>query len=423
MIEILDDFEGARIGSATITDGGREVHIELLKEVPVRADGIEHDYNLHFTFGIRNKADSNRTIRVRVGNGDRSRLAYDDPILYASERPDQGYGRLAVEGKTDNYNTYDFDLPVPANGVTYVANCYPRPLSVLSPLFDEIADRGGAERRVYGQSIEGRELVVYEYRKPGHHRPMVLVSSGIHPPEPDTWATESIMDHLSSDAARALREIFDFAIAPVMNPDGYARGAQAANAAGVNFYWDFRHRDKKNCPEAVAFYEYAMKIKPVLYFDFHAYTFQKFKYASPYCKPVAHYDGPEVRRLVCQIDAALRAGVSNGRSMEGFVTYAPSTLGAKLTRSLNTITYAKYHIHMRDGESRCREHAVKAILTACDVLASNGVVDSRRILRRPYGHVRSSLKTRVIRRRDVLWSRYLYPRLGAVCGAVKRALQ
>ena len=208
-INIKSDFEGARLGHATVE--GNIVKVELLYDEPVVADWNRHDYRLHFTFGIENISSSAENVRVLVSGGDREELPYSSPLIFASEKPNSGYHRIEVDGASDQYNTYDFDVEIGAGKTLYLANCLPRFLSSLMPELDKAANRSGAEREVFGHSIEGRELVAYKFIREGN-RPLVLVSSGIHPPEPDTLATEALIEFLGTEMSENLRDTFDLSL-------------------------------------------------------------------------------------------------------------------------------------------------------------------------------------------------------------------
>ena len=419
MIRVRNDFEGARLGSALVD--GAEVNIELLYETPVTADWMTHEYRLHFTFGIENLGDEPRNVRVKVGGASRETLPPVTPLIYMSSDPLTGYRPYNVSGATDEYQLYDFDMNIAPKQVTYIANCLPRPLSRLTQQFDSIAEQAGAERIVFGKTLEGRELVAYRYGI--GDKPVVLVSSGIHPPEPDTLATEALMGFMADTKSAELRRHFDFVFAPILNPDGYHHGSQAGNAAGINFYWDFRHWDNNRCPEAAYFYEFALKTVPLIYFDFHAYTFQWKKHASPYIKPLSRYRDGQVRQLVARINETMLRSVSDGKSMTGFPTYAPSTLGEKLTRKFNTITYAKYHVHLKDGEQGCRDHALKAVSTACSVAMAADMASNQRVLVAPHGEVKRELLHELVRWLAVYWHGWLLSSLREVYGRMLPTLR
>jgi len=421
-LTVLTNFEGARLGNSIVE--GNCIKAELLYDEPVVADWKRHDYRLHFTFGIENKSDREQKVRICITGGDRDELLYSSPLIFISEQALSGYHRIEVDGASDEFNTYDFDVIIPAEKTLYLANCLPRFLSRLLPMFDELANQGGALRDVFGHSIEGRELIAYKFIGKGDDRPLVLITSGIHPPEPDTLATEALIKFLGKDESEELRGKFDFVVVPVMNPDGYAHGSQAGNAAGINFYWDFRYHDPVHYPEAKALYDYAMELKPLLYFDFHAYTFQSRKHASPYCKPVRRYRGDRVRQAVSASYERVKKEVSNGKGVYGFGTYAPSTFGEILTRKLNTIGYAKYHIHLQDGVEESKKHAVNAVRTVCEVLIEYKLTRPQDVLKSPSRLVVGEGLLELFRKLDVYWSGLIFPALyGYYCRHFRRLIK
>jgi len=172
---------------------------------------------------------------------------------------------------------------------------------------------------------------------------------------------------------------------------------------GINLYWDFKEKDKTNAPEAYYLWQYFLKLQPSIYLDFHSYTFQLHrKKASPYIKPLFFYRGEEVKNLVKLINKEL-ISLHNGNYLSGDLTYAPSTLAYKLTEKFNTITYAKYHLHTRDGKEEFKNKAVNIVKTISQNLITNNLHDKNKILAHPYGHVRSNIKDIIRRKLRVLW--------------------
>jgi len=366
-IEVLTQFECAMIGSAELEN--RFLKISVPFDPVCKTDWLEHDYRLHFCFGLKNKTESQITVSVSVNSGHEVKLKKKMPPLYGAETPEGPYTRFdADSGKTDLFNRYLFDIDLLPGETKFISNTIPRTLGPLHQKFTDIAAKGYARKTSFGKSLDGRDLEAYEYRREGNDRPVVMVTSGMHPPEPDTFATEAIMEFLGSDLSWPLREVFDFIIVPIVNPDGYARATQACNAAGVNIYWDFRFKDVGNCPEAYFLYKLASDVRPSVYIDFHAYTFQTQKIGGPYCKPLRRYSGSRVRTLVREINTGFSQQMPDQKAMQGYVTYTPSSLGEILTRAFNTISYAKYHIHLQDGELRCKEVAVNVLELISKVL-------------------------------------------------------
>ena len=409
-IDVLTQFEGAMVGSAVLED--RFLKISIPFDPVCKSDWLEHDYRLHFCFGLKNCTGNEIKVSVSVNSGHEVKLREKMPPLYGADAPEGPYTRFDIDcGKTDLFNRYLFDINLRPGETKFISNTIPRTLGLLHQKFTDLAGNGRARITSFGKSLDGRDLVAYEYRGEGHDRPVVMVTSGMHPPEPDTFATEAIMEFLGSDLSWPLREVFDFIIVPVVNPDGYARATQACNAAGVNIYWDFRFKDVGNCPEAYFLYKLASDIRPSVYIDFHAYTFQTQKIGGPYCKPLRRYSGTRVRNLVKEINAGFSRQMPDQQPIKGYVTYTSSSLGEVLTRTFNTISYAKYHIHLQDGELRCREVAVSVLELISTVLKDAdirlrvdliGISQSRSLERLCHGAMCWG---------DTLWSGLLHRRL------------
>ena len=106
-----------------------------------------------------------------------------------------------------------------------MANTYFQPPRELFARLEGLARAGGAERLEFGKSVEGRNLTAYLYLDQApENAPLVLVTSGFHPAEPDTLATQAILEYLAGEEGRALRKKLRFAVVPVMNPDGFIHG-------------------------------------------------------------------------------------------------------------------------------------------------------------------------------------------------------
>jgi hypothetical protein len=82
-----------------------------------------------------------------------------------------------------------------------------------------------------GQSVEGRDIPVVRLRGEGKRRFFIL--AGQHPGEHSgSWACEGIVEYLLSSIseARELAGAFDWAIVPMLNPDGNVHGWSGATA-------------------------------------------------------------------------------------------------------------------------------------------------------------------------------------------------
>lgn len=369
MIRVLEDHAGTRIGGAQ-TDG-EHVAIRMLREPMTRADWTTHDYNVHFCVGLENAGTTDAEVELSVEGGNWNDLPDRRPLLYAAPQASGPFAPAEFPARTNLRRQYAVRIPLAAGTRIYVANTLVRDLNALSADFDDLAVTGGAERRVIGRTLKDREIAAYIYGDP--RKGALLVTSGFHPPEPDTLATDEIMRYLGSAEGRSLTARMAVAVVPIANPDGYANGTQGANAAGVNFYWHFARELPARCPEAAALWRFAESLAPRGYIDFHCYTFQLGKRAGPYQRPLFFYDAATVRQACAALYRRLQHDVP-GVPVNGFPTYAPHTLGAMLVRRFDTLSLAKYHLHLAEGESGCRKRGVGVFLAMAETLMDHGLV-------------------------------------------------
>src|SRR5688500_17705857 len=374
-----------------------------------------YDYNRHFAFGIENLSGADIDAEILIGCASADELPDSPALLFAADSPTEGFSRTDVWSRADARKAYAIRVRLRSGQTRYFANYLFRPYRWLALLFDRLAHAGRAERGVIGRSVESRELVSYSYTRPAPAdgiRPAMLITSGVHPPEPDTLATEAIMEYLATAQSERLRDIFDIHVVPVMNPDGFVHGYNGCNANEINFYWLFDRHDQVRCPEAHALWSLVERVRPIVYFDWHGYTFQRgAKHAAPYVKPVMLHSGARVRQLVRTLNSRVQK-VADGHSTTGFLTYAPSTLATQLTLTFNTITYAKYHLELRLGDARNKRLAVKTLETVLDTMIDAVIRDARSILQRPYGNIRPDPVANVAQPLLFWWGGHARPTLG-----------
>jgi hypothetical protein len=182
--------------------------------------------------------------------------------------------------------------------------------------------------------------------------------------EPDTWATEALLDRLGG-RDRPILDHVDVVLVPIVNPDGFVHGLSGCNMAGVNILWEFRHRDPETCPEAVALWELVQRTCPWVHIDFHSYTVQgSTKVIGPYYKPLTFYSGESARACMRQISNSLDQ-IPGSRPQ---YPVAPTASFYRLTRETNLLTVAKYHVHLDLGEQGCKRLAWQVFTRVCDVL-------------------------------------------------------
>ena len=376
MPKLIRDFSGASVGD--FHDDGNEIYACTFKEPLVKVDGIVHDYGLHFCFGVSNDSRKGVSADVYV-NADKScgDLIHDANI-YMAKNPGEEFA-YGIVGKTDRKKSYSFSLSLGANETVYIANSYVRQYERLSVTFEELACQGHGERIIYGRSVEGRELSAYRYGSGigQNDKPEVLIVSGWHPPEGDTFGTEGIAEMLTDDGEREeLLKSVNITIIPIGNPDGFVHGFGGCNVNLRNVYWDFDINDRDEIPETYFAWKLMEKIKPDVYFDFHGYTFQGgSKFLSSYIKPLLFYSGRR-RGFAENLNRRIikRCG---GKCIKGYSTFTPSTPGCRLTSKFDTITYAKFHFHIDDGIPALKELGRDLIKVTVDEIRHSGTVFSR----------------------------------------------
>ena len=399
-LRILNDCCGTRPGAVCVL--GNKISLSILTEPMTRADWTTHDYNVHFCCGVENVGDESCTVEVSVNGGRFDQLPQVAPLLYASTSPDAGFEPFTGQARTDLRKRYAISLTLQRGERIYLANTLVRSLPFLQQRFDTLAKRGGGIRRVFGHSVLGRELVAYTYGNPTKHG-CILVSSGFHPPEPDTLATEAIMEWLGNREGMALARQIAIVVIPLANPDGYALGTQGANAEGINFYWHFAREMPDRCPEATALWRLADGLAPRGYVDFHSYTFQLNKEAGPYVRPLQFHASVQAKRAAKAFYDAL-AEQLHTRPVIGFSTYAPHTLGSMLADKYDTVTAAKYHLHLKQGAKACGLHGLRVFQLLAEALLTEKMIGR--------GRSRSRRALDLVCWARRIWAGLLRPQLG-----------
>jgi hypothetical protein len=402
MIEIVDSNIGVK--ATNVVCEGDRITATIAREPMTRADWTTHDYNVHFCIGLRNSGAQGQSVLLLIEGVEWDALPSVRPLIYTASDPDGPFMPADIDGRTDLGKRYALKLDLRPGSTLFVANMLPRSSKLVLAEAEKLAVAGGAKKITYGKSLDGHDLIAWRYGDPAL-KATVLVTSGFHPPEPDTWATRAILDWLSRSESAPLREQLSFMIVPVANPDGYDRRTQAANAAGINFYWDFARDRPELCPEAAALWALAMDVAPRGYVDFHGYTFQLRKKPGPYVKPMSFYNSPQVRdaaNLFCR----RLLEYPGTKAVRGFSSYAPQTLGAMLTETFDTITAAKYHIHLAEGPDASGARAIAVVGALADALVANQ-------LTRPAVRQQPMWRTPVRRAREI-WAGLIRPQIGLI---------
>jgi hypothetical protein len=198
-VRVLTDFEGASLDVQRIV--GTTVVARLREEALCHADGAVYDYNRHFAFGLQNLSATAVETQVLIGCSSPEELPSTAALLFASSSPDRAFDAADVWSRSDARKAYAIRVSLKAGETRYFANYLFRPYRALATLFERLGGASGARREILGHSVQGRELVAYVYARSSSEiapRPTMLITSGVHPPEPDTFATEAIMEHLAT---------------------------------------------------------------------------------------------------------------------------------------------------------------------------------------------------------------------------------
>jgi len=239
-----------------------------------------------------------------------------------------------------------------------------------------------------GSSLEGHPLEIFSFSRTKHPQGRILVTTGCHPAEPDVLGSLAIFDYLLSPSAKHLLNHYAVDVMPMQNPDGFVNHS-CLTSNGINLYWNFRHQDKTNYPEAFWLWQYMQKNPPLLYLDFHAYVHQYHRHPMPYLQSLACYTGQYPKQLVSQFDKKL-VRLSNGYYRLGSLSMWPHSLSTLATSHLNTICYTKYHFNMFEGIKRSQQRALDIFTTLSNLLLEQSV-NQKMVLKPPYGSVKPDL--------------------------------
>ena len=348
-------------------------------------DGFYHDYSWFFNFGIINnsKYDLELDVFVNAYNND---FEGKEAVIFGSDHYLNEYKQLNCKSKTEGYKYYWFQIVIPKEKNLYLANTIPRNYhKTINNLIRKYSTYENVNLIKYGKTIQDLDLVCFFLKGRRKNLPNVLITSGYHPAEPDSFSTEAVLENLLIDKdPEGFLNYFNFYIIPFVNPDGFHLGKNSCNTAGINLYWDFRINDVKSAPESFYLFKLAKRILPVAYLDYHAYTQQLNKQPRSYIKPKFMYSGKKVKRLVDNIDNNLKR-ISNGKDNTGPISITQSTLSFILTKQFNTVAYAKFHTHLRYGLENMRELSIVYLNYILKPLIETNMASTQKILKKPYG--------------------------------------
>ena len=387
--ELIKGYPGSNAARFNIREEDSRLFIGYPEE-KCYAAGVWHDYAWSFNFGLQNISGERLEIDVFVNCLSAQECPAEAFTLYCSRNPVKGFERNGDRGRSDGYTRYHFVASIPPGETVYFSNTLPRDYESLLGSLERKAQIHGISPRAVGSTVEGREIRAFEFGDPHNGKPNLLYTSGFHPAEGDSYAVEAIFDYLCNDEGRRWLEDFNVILIPAVNPDGFVHGINGANLNGVNLYWNFEYEDREKAPEAYSLWKYFQEIKPTLYVDFHAYVTQINKRMGPYVKPVGLYATDRVREIDREMNAFL-IEMSGGKYQRGYLTYAKTTLAYLLTKHFNTITYTKFHFHLKNGVPLLQKQAIRIFGGLADILRKHGVSSPADVLVRPASSVKRSL--------------------------------
>jgi len=399
MIKVLDQLPSVGTPTAIARADGNTVYARLRQESMTRADWTTHDYNVHFLISLKNEGPTEEAVEILVNCEDYDTLPDTIPMIYHAEALAGPWKRAELDSRTDGKKQYAIKVSMNGGEECHLANTLPRPLYEIVASIQKLGKRENIRLFEYGKSQQGRPLLATEIG--ANNATPILITSGFHPPEPDTLATLSIIDWASSPAGRDQLKGYRLVVIPLANPDGYALGSQGSNAAGINMYWQFAHELPDECPEATALWELAKTLRPRGYIDFHCYTFQLKKNPGPYTRPLQFYADPSARIAASSLYESL-GNLPGVTSVTGFSTYAPRTLGSMLTKLYQTVTLAKYHLHLKQGPDDLRAHGIEVLRLLLTSLSTANI----------YGPATETHKSSSVLCLREIWGGFLRPQLG-----------
>jgi hypothetical protein len=383
-IKILDHFEGAMINGYSINKNN--IYIYLKKEKPtIGYRNKKFNYNLHFHFGIKNKINKKININIFIECKNEDELQQSLPWLWVSHNINHNYNLdREIIGKTDFHGKYYFKLSLELKEILYIANFPPIRFSKLKKIVEDLSKKSHAKKVVVGHTVENQYINAYEYGDI-YKKPTILLVSGFHPPERDTIASEAIMEKLINKKWREkILDKYSVSLIPVLNPDGFSNVMQGSNISEINLHWKFFGNTIEKCPEAHYIWEYCQKIKPIIFFDFHAFTFQNNE-PRPNWIPKGYYGGRKAKLIQNTLNKELRK-LCNGNFKINEAIFSPYLLATGLRKKIGTIIAPKFHLHMKKGMVESKKMAIDCLEIIINILNQHKVCTKEDILIKPFGN-------------------------------------
>ena len=385
-LKVIKDFEGSLIQDFIIE--GNDVYIVIRKDHLTDGYIKTFNYNLHFHFGIENFSDNNKSVNIYIECHDKRELNESYERIWTSNTLEKDYIIENIEGKMRIPGQYYFKISLEPKERKFIANYSPISYERLYGLIEEKGLLSKARKNVIGKTVDGRDLLSYEYGDIST-KPVLMFVSGFHPPERDPIAIEAIMDRMIDDKySEKLLKKYCVVLIPFLNPDGFAGYKQGSNKNDINFHWRFFGNTKKECPESHYIWEYCKRILPVFYMDFHAFTFQNNE-ARPYLINEKYYFSSTSKNIQNNINAFLK-GLCKEYVDNSIKIISPNILSARLREEFGTITSPKFHLHMKDGIKTNKSLSCSIFEGVVDIFNRNKITNKEMVLKIPYGNIKDN---------------------------------
>lgn len=268
-LRVHADFEGARASACTITDDGRV----LVTVLPETANTNPSPW---YAMRLEGPAGASPFVELRYGGTEHRYPPW-------ARGPDGKWVKLP---DADTREAADGSATIrlaPLAGPTILAAQPLDPIAEALAPWQALAARGQVRPIEMGPTPDGRPLPVFLHMPPRAQGLVILVSRQHPPEETGALAFDSFAARIFADtpAAEAVRRRFAILVAPVLNPDGIARGNWRGNAAGADLNRDwgpFIQPETKALGTRIA--DLAAMLKPVAMIDFHS-THRDVIYAPP----------------------------------------------------------------------------------------------------------------------------------------------
>jgi hypothetical protein len=333
--DFFDDFESASLGEVR-KFGDRDFGIEVQSSLKY---GHQGSLEVWFYGGVdlsRLKLSGDQMLKIRVPN-EHHNLQFVRPVYSYDNVKWQMVPEWGLE-LTNGQLIYGFSLPMkPGADRLYFAACYPYTYTRMLETVERLRQFDYVQTAIIGKSAGGRDLYMLTVAEgdPADFHQRAFFTAGFHGGETSgLYGLEGVLNYLTSDAARGLRQRVAFGIVPMVNVDAQATGLDRRNANGINLWLDPNAIAE---PEYVAVMDSIREFRPSVYLDYHSWHWAG---NGGYAPPVILVGEPLHARIT-----ALRQHLNQHFPMTPQLLFAesPSCPAVYIARLLNIPTHVVEH--------------------------------------------------------------------------------